>query len=141
MKELNIVEDLLHAYFHGDVGRVMALVTEDFEFHNAPMPKVVIKGPQGMRDLMRNSAGGFPEPIEPGSGGHERLSYALNGDTLLFERVDFWTIRGRAMRLPVCSVWRVRADKVSLWRDYYDLGDYVRQMQSVGITIDTSAWY
>jgi limonene-1,2-epoxide hydrolase len=139
MKELTIVEDLLHGFFHGDVERVLGLVTDDFEFHNAPMPKAVVKGPAGMRELLKRN-GGFPEPIEPGSGGHERLSYALNGDTLLLERVDRWRIRGHDMRLPVCSVWRLRDDKVSLWRDYYDLGHYIRQMKVVGISIDVSAW-
>jgi limonene-1,2-epoxide hydrolase len=140
MDPLQIVEEFLHAYFQGDAARLTALVTEDFEFQNAPMPKALIKGPAQMLALMANH-GGFPEPIEPGSGGHESLAHAVNGDIVLLERVDFWRIRGVSMRLPVCSVWRITNAKVSLWRDYYDLGAYVRQMAQVGIRIDTSKWF
>ncbi|MET0657739.1 MAG: limonene-1,2-epoxide hydrolase family protein [Steroidobacteraceae bacterium] len=140
MNAFATVEEFLHAFFTFDMARLDALMADDFEFYNVPMPNVVIRGRDEMRALIANH-GGFPEPIEPGSGGHEPRAHAVNGDLVLFERVDYWRIRGVSMRLPICSVWRVSNGKVHLWRDYFDISDLIRQMDRVGLRFDTSTWF
>ena len=90
---------------------------------------------------MVDQAMGFPEPIEPNSGGHRTGAWAERGDTVLQERVDFWTLRGTPMELECCAVWTRPRRQGRLWRDYYDIGSFLRQLAAVGIEMDTSAWW
>jgi limonene-1,2-epoxide hydrolase len=52
---------------------------------------------------------------------------------VLHERVDRYKLRGKWFELPCNAHWVVKAGKVISWRDYFDFGTYVRQMESIGI--------
>ncbi|MFN2538047.1 MAG: nuclear transport factor 2 family protein, partial [Mycobacteriales bacterium] len=91
------VERFLDAYWSGDVEATLAACTEDFLWLNTALPKSRIEGHEGMQALMTSGAMGFPEPIEPGSGGHRTVCSASNGALVLHERVDFWDLRGAHM--------------------------------------------
>ena len=138
---LAAVERFLHAYWSGDVEGALAASTSDFVWLNLALPKQRLEGHDGLRALMVDAAGGFPEPIEAGSGGHRTVSSAGSGELVLHERVDFWTLRGSRMELPCCAAWLVRDGLVAEWRDYYDIGAFLRQLESVGLTVDTTAWW
>ncbi len=135
------VEGFLDAYWSGDVDQALAACTEDFVWLNTALPKQRLEGHAALTELMTEQAMGFPEPIEPGSGGHRTVTSAVRGDTVLHERVDYWDLRGTHMELACCAVWTVREGRVSRWRDYYDIGAFLRQLAAVGIEIDTAAWW
>ena len=141
VKHIDAVETFLHAYWNGDLPRTLAACTEDFVWLNTALPKQRLEGHAGLTTLMTEHAMGFPEPIATGSGGHRTVTWAERDDVVLHERVDFWELRGTPMELACCATWEVRDGKVALWRDYYDIGAFLRQLAAVGIEMDTSAWW
>ena len=143
MSEIGVeaVEGFLDAYWSGDVDQTLAVCTEDFVWLNTALPKQRLEGHAALAALMTEQAMGFPEPIAPGSGGHRTVTWASRGDTVLHERVDYWDLRGTHMELACRAVWDVRGAKVARWRDYYDIGAFLRQLAAVGIEMDTTAWW
>lgn len=138
---VDAVERFLDAYWQGDLQATLDACTPDFVWLNTALPKQRLEGHDQLTALMTEQAMGFPEPIAPGSGGHRTITWAERGDTVVQERVDFWTLRGTPMELACCAAWIVRDGKVAEWRDYYDIGSFLRQLSSVGIEMDTNAWW
>jgi limonene-1,2-epoxide hydrolase len=139
MNALQTVEAFLSAYWSMDHQRTLGLVTDDFAWPNLALPKASIDSRERMREVLIDRNMGFPEPIEHGH--HETLNAVAENGLVLHERVDYWTLRGRDMSCPCCAVFRIRDGKVSLWRDYYDIGHVIRQFEAVGIRVDTSQWF
>ena len=46
---------------------------------------------------------------------------AVDGDTVLTERTDIFTINGTTAPLPVMGSFRVVDGKIAEWRDYFDM--------------------
>ena len=139
MDSLRAVETFLDAYWSQDHDTTLSLVTEDFSWPNMAIPLVSVDSRSALREVLVNQNMGFPEPID--SGHHETVTSAVNGNLVLHERVDHWVLRGTAMNCPCCAVFEVRDGLVALWRDYYDIGQVIRQFESVGISVDTSQWF
>lgn len=136
---LQTVESFLNAYWSNNVKDALALATDDFEWINVAFPKAQIKGRDMLRTIMVDQNMGFPEPIQ--NGHHDTLNAVTDGNRVFHERIDRWTFRGEKMAVPCCAVWLVRDGKVAVWKDYFDAGCYIRQMQKVGVPIDTSNWW
>ena len=57
------------------------------------------------------------------------LRAAANGNTVLNERLDIFDLGGgKKIELPVAGVFEGRDGKIALWRDYFDLQMYTKQM-------------
>jgi limonene-1,2-epoxide hydrolase len=56
------------------------------------------------------------------------VNLAVNKETVLTERVDAFVIDGREVRLLLMGVFNVHNDKITVWRDYFDLASYQRQL-------------
>ena len=51
------------------------------------------------------------------------------GNTVMNERTDRFLVDERWIEIPIAAVFEIRGDKVSLWRDYFDLDTYRSQRQ------------
>ena len=136
MTTVDTVETLLRAFWAGDGSAVASLVTDDFQLINVAFPKLVLRGREALRIKVSQHHGGFPGPVE--NPHHEVRRCFVEGNFLMHERTDCWTYRGRTMQIDVAGLWEVHAGKVRLWKDYFDFGTYLRQMESVGEIIDVS---
>jgi limonene-1,2-epoxide hydrolase len=59
----------------------------------------------------------------------EILALAVAGNTVLTERIDRFTINGKRIEIPVMGTFEVDANgKISAWRDYFDMQQFVTQM-------------
>jgi limonene-1,2-epoxide hydrolase len=47
---------------------------------------------------------------------------ATDGDSVLTERTDTFTMKGNSAPLPVMGVFHVQDGKITAWRDYFDMG-------------------
>jgi limonene-1,2-epoxide hydrolase len=47
---------------------------------------------------------------------------AVDGDTVLTERVDEITANGITAPVPVMGTFETRAGVITVWRDYFDMG-------------------
>lgn len=101
------------------MNRVLALMDENVRYHN--MPVAPLDGKAAVAQYLA-SKGGF-DWID-----WKLLSIAVNGERVLTERVDDFSIGGVEVSLPIMGVFEIRNGKILAWRDYFDLETYRRQL-------------
>jgi limonene-1,2-epoxide hydrolase len=119
----DVVTALVRACEARDLDAVTALVTDDIEYDNVPIGKVF--GPEGVRRVL---SGGVTEAATEVEWVVHRQVCA--GSTVMNERTDRFLVGGRWIEIPIAAVFEVRDDRVSLWRDYFDLETYRLQRQT-----------
>ena len=109
-----IVEAFLDAFVAMDFDRATAYLTDDCEYTNIPMGTV--RGPSGAKEVLEP----FFAPI------HENefliLRKATTGPIVFMERLDRHRLDHGWRELPVNSVFEVHDGRITVWRDYFDLG-------------------
>ena len=74
--------------------------------------------------------------IEGFSGGVEKIEFrvdaiAADGGTVLTERRDIFTFANGVIDLPVMGTFEVADGKITAWRDYFDMNQFMSQMPDV----------
>jgi limonene-1,2-epoxide hydrolase len=109
-----IVEAFLEAFVAMDFDTALTHVGDDCEYTNVPMGTV--NGPAGIRSVLEP----FFAPI------HENefliLRKAAAGPVVFMERLDRHRLDHGWRELPVNSVFEVHDGRITVWRDYFDLG-------------------
>jgi limonene-1,2-epoxide hydrolase len=120
MTPLETVRAFIGAVEKMDLDTALALVTDDIEYDNVPMP--TIHG----REAVRAALTGFLK----GASEVEWVVHreAANGNVVFNERVDRFHIGEKWMEIAVVGVWELKDAKIALWRDYFDLGQVQAQM-------------
>ena len=101
-----------------------AFFTEDAVYHNIPQDPVTGR---------ENIATTIASVLRPGPPGIESIDFRLvniaaNGPVVLTERVDVFTLAGRSFELPVMGTFEISDGKISAWRDYFDLNQFISRM-------------
>jgi limonene-1,2-epoxide hydrolase len=117
---LELVQRFCDTFAGGDLDVLMAFFAEDAIYHNIPVDPV-----QGV-DAIRATIEGF-------SGGVERVEFevlaiAADGGTVLTERIDSFFLPGKRIDLPVMGTFEVADAKITAWRDYFDLNQFMSQL-------------
>ena len=94
---------------------------DDAVYHNMPVDPAV--GREAILGLLNM----FVTPAE-------RVEFRVRnivatGDTVLTERVDVFQLPNATIELPVMGTFEVSAGKITAWRDYFDLNQYMSQLQ------------
>lgn len=103
-----------------DIERCRGLLAEDAVYHNIPLDP--IEGREATMAAIEGMTSNF---------GHidfQMLAIATQGDTVLTERVDIFTVSGSEVALPVMGAFDVRDGRITSWRDYFDVGQASRLM-------------
>jgi limonene-1,2-epoxide hydrolase len=96
-----------------------ALLADDIVYHNIPMKPVT--GPAAVKAVFDQIPFNAVEFITHHSAEHDH--------TVLNERTDrFKLADGRWVELRVMGVFEVQDGKISAWRDYFDLGQWMAQL-------------
>ena len=90
-------------------------------YHNIPTGPV--KGRAQIEEFIRGFAGSWTQTD------WEILTIAETGNVVLAERVDRTRMGDKSVELPCTGIFEIREGKIAVWRDYFDLGTYVRAMQ------------
>jgi limonene-1,2-epoxide hydrolase len=91
---------------------IYSLMSEDIFYHNLPLKPVI--GRKAVRAYLD------AYPIDKCE--WELLNVAVNGGTVLTERVDRF-VRGKdQIVIPVMGAFEVKDGLITQWRDYFDLG-------------------
>src|SRR5664280_1820543 len=121
---MEVVEAFLHAAVAMDFDRTLAFLAEDVGYTNIPM--LTVHGHVGVREVVEP----FFEPI------HENefviLRKAAAGPVVFLERLDRHRLDHGWRELPVNSVFEVHNGKITVWRDYFDLGTAATIHEGVG---------
>lgn len=120
MTPLETVNAFIRALEANDLDTACAMVAPDCEYDNVPMIKVF--GPEGVKSIL---APMFADCTEIEWIIHRE---AESGTTVFNERLDRFKMSQGWLELPVNGVWEVVDGKITLWRDYFDAGTYLKQM-------------
>lgn len=112
------MEAFVDAWNRIDMAAVVDFLAPDVFYHNVPLEPI-----QG-----RDQVAAYLDQVGPFEAVDWRiLSIAAAGNKVLTERVDAFRVGGQRIALPLMGVFEIADGKISQWRDYFDLGDYLRQ--------------
>ena len=115
-----VVAGFIAAVERKDVAAAVELLSDDISYENMPIDPV--RG----RDNVRQVLEGFLAPAT--SVDWRIVSQFSSGPTVVNERVDRFEINGGWLELPVAGFFEVVDGRIRLWRDYFDMGTYMRRI-------------
>ncbi len=116
----DIVNEFMARIVGMDLDAACELVSDDVEYDNVPMGKVY--GPDGIKSVLGQMVGMLDEVDWVI---HRQVA---SGSLVLNERTDRFGKGGKWMELPVAGVFEVRDNRITLWRDYFDLTTMTNQL-------------
>jgi len=120
MSPAETVTAFIEAIERKDVDAAIALTATDISYENMPIDPVVgHEAVTGMLNAFLGSANKIDWQI--------LTQYEI--DTIVVnERLDRFQMGSGWLELPVAGVFHINDEgKISLWRDYFDMGSYQRQ--------------
>lgn len=115
-----LVKDFIQAWNDKELDRAADMLSEDVAYHNIPMEP--INGREPARAFFKTM--GDAKAIQ-----WDLLNIAENGDTVMTERIDGFSFAdGKEVAVPLMGIFKIENGKIKEWRDYFDLGDFQRQM-------------
>ena len=116
---VDVVRDFVAAWSRLDADELASYFTEDGTYYN--MPTAPVSGRDNVRNFIKGFAGGWQSTT------WDILNIVGAGDVVIAERVDRTkTKNGKAVDLPCCGVFEMKDGKIRMWRDYFDLGFYMK---------------
>ncbi|CAM2158207.1 limonene-1,2-epoxide hydrolase (plasmid) [Pararobbsia alpina] len=107
------------------IDEALAMLADDVLYDNVPFPKIV--GRENVRAFHADFGIGGIFTVD-----WQVTQIAASADVALNERVDiFHHENGGAITLPVMGTITVKEGKITVWRDYFDPGDFDRQLAAV----------
>jgi limonene-1,2-epoxide hydrolase len=103
-----------------DIDTLMGYFADDAVYHNIPVDPV-----SGV-DAIRSTVAMFTTGVERVE--FRMRNIAAVGDTVLTERVDVFVLPHVTIELPVMGTNEVKSGKITHWRDYFDLNQYMSQL-------------
>lgn len=120
MENTQIVMEFIAAWNRMDWDAVVDALTEDVIYDNVPME--ALHGKAAAAEFIRHG-------MELESVDWKLLSIAENGDRVLTERIDNFYLPGdKTVSMPVMGMFQIANGKIKVWRDYFDLATFTRQM-------------
>jgi limonene-1,2-epoxide hydrolase len=108
-----VVRDFCAAASTRDPEVLRSFLSDDVVYHNMPMdPAEGIEAAMGIITMFV----GMCDALE-----FEVHHLASDGSTVLTERTDVFTIKGKTAPLPVMGAFHVVDGKITAWRDYFDM--------------------
>jgi limonene-1,2-epoxide hydrolase len=117
---IDLVRRFCATWGGGDLDTIIGFFADGAVYHNIPLAPVV--GP----DQIRSTIEGF-------TGGVDKIEFrvdaiAADGGTVLTERHDIFTFANGVIDLPVMGTFEVADGKITAWRDYFDMNQFMSQM-------------
>jgi limonene-1,2-epoxide hydrolase len=123
----DLVTSFISAIEARDLERALGFLTEDVEYDNVPMAK--LHGVGAVREMLAPFIERFEEVAWPVS--HLVSSGTADDGVVFTERVDRFRAGEQWVEVPVAGMFLLSGGKISLWRDYFDLGGFTSQVASL----------
>ncbi len=120
MNNEEIIRQFIEAWSRLDAEELSAYFTEDGVYHN--MPSGPVAGRENVKQMITGFIGSWTETQ------WDVLNLISAGDVVVAERVDRTRAGDKSVDLPCMGVFELEDGKIKIWRDYFDLGTYVRGM-------------
>jgi len=116
-----IVRDFCAAFGRQDLQEIVGFFSDDAVYHNIPMEPAVGRAAIEAVLAMFVAEGGDAE--------FELVHVASRGQAVLTERVDRLQVQGKPVEIRVMGTFELNdAGEITAWRDYFDLGQLMRQI-------------
>jgi len=115
-----LIRRFLEACARADADEFASYFTEDAVWWNAPWSPVA--GRAAIREALRRGAArmtALPWEVR---------HIVAAGDVVLTERVDHFLVDDVRISVPCMGAFELRDGKIAAWRDYWDLGQFERQL-------------
>lgn len=121
MSHSDIVRALIAAWERRSVDDFLALTTPDVRYLNVGMAEMV------GHDQIRAAIGPFIAGASEVKWTVHHIAETPAG-TVLTERTDVFQMGPRTVSIPVMGVFEFDGDKISAWRDYFDVPAFQKQL-------------
>jgi limonene-1,2-epoxide hydrolase len=115
-----VVLDFCAAWEALDQQRILDAFTDDAIYHNMPMAPA--QGKDAISALLTMILGQAADGVR-----FEIKHIVADGDIVLTERVDTFTLGDRKIKLDVMGTFELRDGKIAAWRDYFDMAQWTKQ--------------
>ena len=113
-----IIRKFIAAWSRLDPAELASYFAPDGVYHNIPTGPVA--GRENVEKMIRDFTAAWTETE------WEIVSLVAAGDLVIAERVDRTQVGEKSVDLPCTGVFEMEGGKIKVWRDYFDLGTYVR---------------
>ena len=120
-KNSDIIRAFVDAFNVMDLDRIMDFFDDEAVYHNIPMEPV--SGVDAIRGVLQ----GFVSMASKMDWVLHRIAEDPDGNVLT-ERTDRFFIGEQWVEIPVMGIFEIRDRKICAWRDYFDLGQFQRQL-------------
>ena len=114
------IREFIAAWSRLDPEELASYFSEDGVYHNMPT------GPVAGRENVKKMIGGFIAAWTETQ--WDVVNLVSSGDVVIAERLDRTKAGDKAVDLPCTGVFEMENGKIKVWRDYFDLGTYVKGM-------------
>jgi limonene-1,2-epoxide hydrolase len=124
---LNLAHQFFAAWNNRDFATIIAAFDDGAVYHNVPMKPI-----EG-----RDAIEAYLTPVMEKCSEIDWKILAIAEDPdgrVLSERLDRLKMDGVWIEIPVMGVLEFKEQKISLWRDYFDLRDYENQKIRLGVS-------
>jgi limonene-1,2-epoxide hydrolase len=115
-------------FAHWSANRIeaaLAMLSDDVLYDNVPLPDIV--GRENVARFHADFGLGTAFKVD-----WQVTQIAAAGNVVLNERIDIFTHEsGGSITLPVMGTLTVENGKITVWRDYFDLGSFERQLAAI----------
>jgi limonene-1,2-epoxide hydrolase len=108
-----LIDRFMSTWDRGYVDEMLDYFTEDAVYHNIPMAPAV--GKPAIRELLSQFLGAM-EGLRA-----EVHRQVADGNIVMHERTDHFSLGPRQMSLQICGVFEVANGRINAWRDYFDM--------------------
>ena len=117
----HVVVEFFSAFDRLDLEGALSYLTEDCVHDDKPVG--IHRGKEEIRQF-------FAPQIKGMKSFRAELKETLSvGDMVMNERVDWIELQGgKKAALPVMGAFEIRAGKIAVWRDYYDMASFRKQI-------------
>ena len=116
-----VVVEFFEAFSRKDLEGALSYLTEDCIHDDKPVG--IHQGKEAIRQFFA------PQMREMESFRAEMKDTLSIGNMVMNERVDWIELRGgKKASLPVMGAFEIAAGKIAVWRDYYDMGSFTKQI-------------
>ncbi len=103
----------------GDVAELLDFFTDDAVWH--PMPMKAAVGKIAIREALTEWL-----RLEEGAVRGEVHRQVSDGEFVMHERTDRFSLRGREMQTAVGAAFEIQDGRIAAWREYFDMSPFVR---------------
>lgn len=115
-----IIRDFITAWSRLDANELVAFFTDDGVYHN--MPTAPVSG----KDNLLKFIGGFIANWSRTD--WDILNLLADGNIVMVERLDRTRVGDKGVDLPCFGIFEMEDGKIKVWRDYFDMGTFVKSL-------------